>query len=66
MPKVMGAVISIHPVVIVIALLVGGTLFSVQGMILAVPVTAVLQIVCKHMWFYNTYKAKAMNIYGKM
>lgn len=66
MPKVMGAVISIHPVVIVIALLAGGTLFGVQGMILAVPVTAVLQIICKHMWFYNTYKTKAMNNYGKI
>ena len=45
MPQVMGAVISIHPVVIVIALLVGGTLFGVAGMILTVPVTAVLQII---------------------
>jgi predicted PurR-regulated permease PerM len=65
MPQVMGAVISLHPVVIVIALLMGGTLFGVQGMILTVPITAVLQIICKHLWFYNTYKTKAMNNYGK-
>lgn len=65
MPQVMGAVISLHPVVIVIALLIGGTLFGVAGMILTVPVTAVLQILCKHLWFYNTYKEKAMNTYGK-
>ncbi len=64
MPQVMGAVISLHPVVIVIALLIGGTLFGVAGMILTVPVTAVLQIVCKHIWFYNTYKEKAMNTHG--
>ena len=64
MPQVMGAVISLHPVVIVIALLIGGTLFGVAGMILTVPVTAVLQILCKHLWFYNTYKEKAMNTYG--
>lgn len=51
MPQVMGAVISLHPVVIVIALLIGGTLFGVAGMILTVPVTAVLQILCKHLWF---------------
>ena len=65
MPKVMGAVISLHPVVIIIALLIGGTLFGVAGMILTVPVTAVLQILCRHLWFYNTYKTKAMNTYGK-
>ncbi|SDM04419.1 Predicted PurR-regulated permease PerM [Megasphaera paucivorans] len=65
MPQVMGAVISLHPVAIVIALLMGGTLFGIQGMILTVPITAVLQIICKHLWFYNTYKTKAMNFYGK-
>lgn len=64
MPQVMGAVISLHPVVIVIALLIGGTLFGVAGMILTVPVTAVLQILCKHLWFYNTYKEKAMKYNG--
>lgn len=65
MPQVMGAVISIHPVVIIIAILIGGTLFGVAGMILTVPLTAVVQIVCKHLWFYNTYKEKAMSNYGK-
>ena len=50
--------------VIVIALLIGGTLFGVAGMILTVPVTAVLQILCKHLWFYNTYKEKAMKYNG--
>ena len=57
MPQVMGAVISLHPVI-------GGTLFGVAGMILTVPVTAVLQILCKHLWFYNTYKEKAMKYNG--
>lgn len=33
MPQVMGAVISLHPVVIIVALLIGGTLFGVAGMI---------------------------------
>ena len=64
MPQVMGAVIKLHPVVIVIALLIGGTLFGIAGMILTVPVTAVLQILCKHLWFYNTYREKAMNKNG--
>ncbi len=56
MPKVMGSAISLHPVVIVIALLVAGALFGVKGMMLAVPVTAILQVLAKHMWYYNRYK----------
>lgn len=64
MPQVMGAIISIHPVVIVLALLMSGTLFGIAGMILSVPATAVLQIICKHLWFYNSYKEKAMNTNG--
>ena len=64
MPQVMGAVIKLHPVVIIIALLIGGTLFGIAGMILTVPVTAVLQILCKHLWFYNSYREKAMKQHG--
>lgn len=64
MPQVMGAIISLHPVVIILALLVNGTLFGIAGMILTVPVTAVLQILCKHLWFYNSYKEKALNTDG--
>lgn len=56
MPKVMGAVINLHPVVIVLALLMGGTLLGLTGMILAVPMTAILQILAKHMWYYNRYR----------
>ena len=35
-----------------------------SGMILTVPVTAVLQILCKHLWFYNSYREKAMKQHG--
>ena len=64
MPQVMGVAIKLHPVVIVIALLISGTLFGVAGMILTVPATAILQIICKHLWFYDSYREKAMNTYG--
>ena len=36
----------------------------IKVIILTVPVTAVLQILCKHLWFYNTYKEKAMKHNG--
>jgi predicted PurR-regulated permease PerM len=36
--------VGLHPLVVIGALLIGGALFGVVGMLLAVPVTAVLFI----------------------
>ncbi|WP_075572499.1 AI-2E family transporter [Megasphaera coli] len=65
MPQVMGKVISIHPVVIVIALLIGGTLLGVAGMILTVPLVAVLQVTCRHLWFFSAYRERMLKENGK-
>ncbi len=43
-PKIVGDCVGLHPLVVIGALLIGGTLFGVIGMLLAVPVTAVLFI----------------------
>ena len=46
-PRIMGRETGLHPVVVMIAILVGGTLFGLLGIIVAVPVTAVLQVVLR-------------------
>ncbi len=56
MPKLMGSIINVHPVAIVLGVLVGGHLYGIVGMMIAVPLLAVLQILLKHMWFYDRYK----------
>lgn len=43
-PKVVGDTVGLHPLVAIVALLIGGQLFGLVGMLLAVPVTAVLQV----------------------
>ena len=43
-PKIVGDKVGLHPVTTIIALLIGGQLFGVFGMLLAVPVTAVLNV----------------------
>lgn len=43
-PKVVGDTVGLHPLVAIVALLVGGQMFGIMGMLLAVPVTAVLQV----------------------
>ncbi len=49
-PKIMGHAIDLHPVAVIIGLLVGGQLFGIAGMILAVPVTAILKVILSHLW----------------
>ena len=56
MPKLMGSIINVHPVAIIAGVLIGGKIFGVLGMMIAVPLVAVLQILLKHMWFYDRYK----------
>ena len=44
-PKLQGAGLKLHPVVILLSLALWGLLWGVAGMVLAVPITAVLRIV---------------------
>jgi len=44
-PKVVGDSVGLHPVVVMLALLVGGNLFGLLGVLLAVPVAASLQVI---------------------
>jgi predicted PurR-regulated permease PerM len=43
-PRIMGGTLGLHPVVVMLAVLVGGTLFGFVGMLLAVPTTAALSV----------------------
>lgn len=43
-PKIIGDTTGIHPIIILLSIIVGGGIFGVMGMILGVPVVAVLLI----------------------
>jgi predicted PurR-regulated permease PerM len=49
-PQVMQRVVQLHPAAVILALLAGGTLGGVFGLLMAVPAAAVLKIVCGHLW----------------
>ena len=51
-PKIVGDTVGLHPLVAIVALLIGGQLFGIVGMLLAVPVTAVLQVFLRSMADY--------------
>ena len=49
-PMVMSRATALHPVVIVFALLVAGTLFGFIGLLLAVPFVAALHVLLRELW----------------
>ena len=57
-PVVMSRAVSLHPVIIVFALLIMGTLFGFIGVLLAIPLVAALQVLVQELWI------KRMNVLG--
>ena len=51
-PKIVGDTVGLHPLVAIIALLIGGQMFGIMGLLLAVPVTAVLQVFLRSLTDY--------------
>lgn len=52
-PNIMGHTIDLHPILVVVSLLIGGHIYGVVGMMLAVPVTALLRVIIRHLWYYG-------------
>jgi predicted PurR-regulated permease PerM len=49
-PQVMQRAVQLHPAVVMLALVAGGSLFGFLGLLLAVPAAAVLKIIVSHLW----------------
>ena len=52
-PKVMQKSVGLHPVIIIIAMLVGGQIAGVMGMVLAIPVTTIISIILVDIYKYD-------------
>jgi len=49
-PKVMQRAVGLHPFLVLVALLVGGSLLGVAGVIISIPLAAALQVTVKRLW----------------
>jgi predicted PurR-regulated permease PerM len=49
-PRLMGRQVGISPVVVIVALLIGGSVLGIIGAILAVPTAAILQVLVEELW----------------
>jgi predicted PurR-regulated permease PerM len=47
-PKILGDNVGLHPLTVIFALLVGGELYGFLGLLLAVPIAAILKVIAKH------------------
>ena len=50
MPNLMGHSITLHPVLIILAVMVGGQIGGVAGLIFAVPVLAIIKVLYGYFW----------------
>lgn len=49
-PNVLRATVKLHPALIILALLAGGSLGGLFGLLIAVPITAVGKVLASHLW----------------
>ena len=52
-PVVYRRTVRIHPLVVIVAVLIGGSLLGVLGALLAIPIAATVQILVKELWNYR-------------
>lgn len=57
-PMLVGDRIGLHPVAVIFAILAGGELFGFTGVLLALPVAAVIMVLVRHM--HDLYKSSDM------
>lgn len=48
-PKIVGDCVKLHPIVVLLAILIGGNLFGLIGMLIAVPTAALIRLLLIHM-----------------
>ncbi|MBF0544914.1 MAG: AI-2E family transporter [Candidatus Riflebacteria bacterium] len=49
-PKVIGENVGLHPVLVILALIIGGSMFGILGMFLSVPVTCILKVLSRELY----------------
>ena len=49
-PIIYGRTVQLHPLLVIVAILIGGTLLGVLGALLAIPAAAVIQILVRDWW----------------
>jgi predicted PurR-regulated permease PerM len=57
-PLIYGRTVQLHPLLVIVAILIGGTLLGVLGALLAIPAAAVAQILVRDWWDHRPQAAR--------
>lgn len=52
-PQIYKHAVDLHPLVVIVAILIGGTLQGVLGALLAIPIAAAVQLIVKDVWAHR-------------
>jgi predicted PurR-regulated permease PerM len=61
-PVVYRRTVAIHPLIVIVAVLIGGSLLGVLGALLAIPIAATVQIVVKEWWQFRRARLLPDNV----
>ncbi len=53
-PYVYGRTVELHPLVVLVAILIGGSLLGILGALLAIPAAATVQAVVRDLWRFRS------------
>ncbi len=56
-PFILGKGLNLHPIIVIVALLIGGEFFGLMGMFLAAPVTALVRTILMHLYVHPQQKS---------
>jgi predicted PurR-regulated permease PerM len=63
-PLIYGRTVQLHPLLVILSILIGGTLLGVLGALLAIPAAAVIQVLIKDWWQHRPTRAGAPALAG--
>jgi predicted PurR-regulated permease PerM len=58
-PLILGKEMGLHPIYIILALLIGGTLFGLFGLLIAIPIASIIKILLQELLGKNLHEVKA-------
>jgi putative permease len=61
-PLVVAKTVNLHPLIVLLAVLIGGKFYGIFGMLLAVPITGVIKVVVHE--FYQSYRQYSLENIG--
>ncbi len=57
-PNILGRSLKIHPLLVIIAIFIGGNMFGIMGLLLCIPVTGIIKVTIQELaWSFRHYRA---------